>query len=1037
MSFDHTEWTRTVHNDTPIYIRPCSTDWFVPNKKADQLIRELGSNNSSRFSDNELRFLERLPDADSPEYPGRAELLGAPRLSELWLHLTDRCNMACSHCLFSSSPSEGQELETEKVLKLIAEAEAEDCKVFALTGGEPFVHPGIGKILNRIMEIEDSHAVVLTNGLEATKIIEKEKIDTDRLHLQVSVDGIGSTHDRMRGSGAFERLGSDLTHLKAKGIPFTLSMCVTNSNAPQMPDIIDFAAQAGASNVHFMWYFVRGRAKTKEFIPAREIIKHLLHAEQKASRKGVTIDNIEAVKSMIFAPCGTIHDGSNSGWESVAVGPDGKLYPSAATVSVPELATPIKKGLKETIEKSEVLRTIRETSARFLASPFRFLFGGGDMDHSYMHNGTFTGDDPYLALHEYIALELITRKAAESGNGNTPGLLLKMGDVLSRCSGHGAVALTHNNCLLAVADNDSLTVVKDFYTRAAETSNDDILNPVCYSEEVISHIPEQYRFRGYGCGSPVMDAGISEGEHVADLGSGRGIECFIAARMTGETGRVTGIDMLDPMLKHARKGQKDVAARLGYDNMEFRKGYLEEMPLEDDCVDLILSNCVLNLSTDKRRTFGEIFRVLKPGGRITVSDVVCESEPGPEIRNDDTLHGECIAGALTVKNLMGLLAESGFEGFSMVKRFPYRKVGGQQFYSLTFSAIKPEDSDRVKALYRGPLASVRTCDGTFMVPGKIMEMDARSAGWLGEQAFIIDEHDNVSNMDIGSSCCCPTSDDFDAGGSCCTPGSNEILNIPSAMKNSEGCMVCGADMEYTTSAVKMTCAYCGKDFESNAHCNGGHFVCDSCHSRDALAVIPHILLASTETDMVELLQRIREHPAIPMHGPEHHALVPGIIATAYRNSGGEVSNQTILTAVDRGSKVAGGYCGFMGVCGAAIGVGVAISTILEATPYTAQARSAAQQGTLKALSLISEMEAARCCQRDSWLALKACSAVSRELLGIKLKSEVDMHCAQMKNNKECMGRNCPVIRNSRSATTSRQIHSEEKSQGSVDVVKKN
>ena len=304
-----------------------------------------------------------------------------------------------------------------------------------------------------------------------------------------------------------------------------------------------------------------------------------------------------------------------------------------------------------------------------------------------------------------------------------------------------------------MAGNNSLAVVKDFYTEAADTAKEDILNPACYDPALMDHIPEQYRFRGYGCGSPVMDAGITEGEHVVDLGSGRGIECFIAAKQVGPQGRVTGIDMLDPMLAHAREGQAAVAKKLGYDNMDFRKGYLETMPLEDDTADLLLSNCVLNLSTDKRSMFSEMFRVLKPGGRLTISDVVCETEPGPEIRNDDTLHGECIAGAQTQKNLCGLLEEAGFESLIMIKRFPYRIVGGHQFFSLTFSARKPVEAEMVKTVYRGPLKTAVTPGGTILTPGTVTELPEQEAGLLGEQLFIINEEGAVDNIFIGESCC--------------------------------------------------------------------------------------------------------------------------------------------------------------------------------------------------------------------------------------------------------------------------------------------
>ncbi|NDV25292.1 DUF5714 domain-containing protein [Desulfovibrio sp. JC010] len=1008
MSFNISEWTRITHDQTPVYIRPESPDWFVPTPSGDALLDSLQQTPGKELSVDDKRFLMRLPDAVETTYPGRYELLQTDTLRELWFHITDNCNMSCSHCLFSSSPQAKRELPTERVLELTDQAEKLGCKMFALTGGEPLVHKGLGEILTRMLEIESSHVAVLTNGLSVEKFFSKHSYDFNRLHLQISVDGIGKTHDKLRGKGMFAALEKSLNWLSDAGIPFTLSMCVTRDNVKEMQDVVEFAARTGASNVHFMWYFVRGRGEPKQFVKPEKIYPHLLEAWEAGERTGVTIDNVEAVKSMIFAPCGTVHDGSTAGWESLAVGPDENLYPSAATVGIDKLATCINDDLEQAWKESSALDELRKSSGKDLPTPFKLLLGGGDTDHSYMHRKSFIGDDPYSELYEKLALELISRKAAQSQPHDTPKLLLKMGDRLDRCSGHGAVALTHTNCLLAVAGNNSLAVVKDFYTEAADTAKEDILNPACYDPALMDHIPERYRFRGYGCGSPIMDAEITEGEHVIDLGSGRGIECFIASKMTGPEGKVTGIDMLDPMLNHAREGQSAVAAKLGYDNMDFRKGYLEILPLDDDAADLLLSNCVLNLSTDKRRTFAEMFRVLAPGGRLTISDVVCETEPGPEIRNDDTLHGECIAGAQTQKNLCGLLEEAGFESLIMIKRFPYRTVGGHQFFSLTFSARKPMESETVKAVYRGPLKTAVTPGGNILIPGTVTELPQQEANLLGEQLFIINNEGAVDNIFIGESCCCPTPDSFDKPEPEKQPAHGHV-----SLKSMEGCMVCGAQLEYLTEYREMTCAFCGETHEANGHCVDGHFVCDKCHSEDGMAVLPHLLKASTETDLIELMQKARNHPAIPMHGPEHHALVPGVITAAYRNCGGGIDDRVIDTAISRGAKVAGGFCGFMGVCGAAIGVGAAMSAILEATPLTACERSIAQKGTLAALKLIADIEAARCCQRDCWLALKAAAQVSEEVLGLRLKADAHILCDQMKTNKECMGRNCPVIRNSK------------------------
>ena len=172
-----------------------------------------------------------------------------------------------------------------------------------------------------------------------------------------------------------------------------------------------------------------------------------------------------------------------------------------------------------------------------------------------------------------------------------------MGEVLETCGSNGGVALTHHNCLLAAAQPHSIDTIKTFYQDAAVIEKSDIVNPISYPDRFISHIPPSRRFRGYGCGSPVLEAGLQPGERVLDLGSGLGIECFIAAPLVGPRGRVYGVDMLESMLSRARAGAAEVAANLGYENLEFKSGYLEALPLAPESIDVVLSNCVINLSS--------------------------------------------------------------------------------------------------------------------------------------------------------------------------------------------------------------------------------------------------------------------------------------------------------------------------------------------------------------------------------------------------------------------------------------------------------
>ncbi len=1012
MGYDPSRWVRLEYDGVPIYLRGDGPAWFVPNRAGDQMLTTCPAEGFPETDFAAARFLGRLPDLPPRPYPGRSEVLPAAKIRELWFHVTQRCNLKCRHCLFGSSPRETLELPASRIISLAREASAAGCRVFALTGGEPLVHRKFPEILDALADLPGARVVVLTNGMLLERVFDSRRWDLDRLHFQVSVDGLEERHDRLRGKGSFRHLTGQLKWLRSRGASFTLSMSVTRENLQDLAGLVDLAAAMGAGNVHFLWYFTRGRGEPEGFVPPEQIFERLMHAHARSESLGISIDNLEALETQVFAPMGTIHDGGAMAWESAAVGPDGRLYPSAALVGIDALATEIGTGLEAAWEESPVLKSIRTSTAASLASPFRFILGGGDPDHSWWYGGTFLGSDPYEPLYERLALYLIARRASLQSGDGPPRLRLKMGDVLKSCGAHGSVAFTHSNCLLAVAGKDSLTVVKEYYADAPGDARREILNPASYPERWMEHIPEEFRFRGYGCGSPVMEAGLLAGQTVLDLGCGSGVECFIASREVGPEGRVVGVDMLDSMLDLARRGAEAVSRRLGWSNLEFRKGFLERLPAADDTADVVVSNCVLNLSADKRKTFSEIHRVLKPGGRLVVSDVVAETEPDPAVRNDPGLRGECIAGALTERDLAGILDETGFESFRLVKRFPYRNVNGHPFFSLTYEARKPRaDRETVRVIYRGPLAAAVTGRGTVLPAGTVVEIAAEEAEILGDQVFIIDENGVVRNIPEEGACGCALAPERRLGHPAVIRPESAV---PAASpKRRAGCMVCGARLEYLETGAQARCEYCGREFLADALCAQGHYVCDRCHSEDALWVIEHLSRQSRETDLLALFSAIRRHPALPIHGPEHHSLVPAVILAAARNAGVTVTPEDLRAGIRRGSKVAGGSCGFMGVCGAAVGVGIAFGLLLKSNPVKPAERQQIQTAVQKVLLEIAAVKAARCCQRDSWIALKKASDLSLELIGTRLPADHLLRCRQQGQNPQCLATACPL--NPRSA----------------------
>jgi len=187
-----------------------------------------------------------------------------------------------------------------------------------------------------------------------------------------------------------------------------------------------------------------------------------------------------------------------------------------------------------------------------------------------------------------------------------------------------------------------------------------------YTDEELGAAPKDANL-GLGCGNPLAYAGLRPGETVLDLGSGGGFDAFLAAREVGETGRVIGVDMTDDMLALARRN----AEKGGFRNVEFRKGVIEKLPVEDDSVDAIISNCVINLSPEKPAVFAEAYRVLRPGGRLLVSDIVL-TEPLPEVLISHMgLYAACVAGAALREEYLDAIASAGFADVKVLDEFGF------------------------------------------------------------------------------------------------------------------------------------------------------------------------------------------------------------------------------------------------------------------------------------------------------------------------------------------------------------------------------
>ncbi len=352
-----------------------------------------------------------------------------------------------------------------------------------------------------------------------------------------------------------------------------------------------------------------------------------------------------------------------------------------------------------------------------------------------------------------------------------------------------------------MGDSEKTEYVKHYYGKELQGLHDLKTDACCCSDELCDprireiekELDEEILVKFYGCGSPVPPA--LEGCRILDLGCGTGKDVYIASRLAGEEGYVIGVDMTEEQLEVANRHLEPQMKRFGYSkpNVEFKKGYIEDLKklgIEDNSIDIVMSNCVINLASDKEAVFKEIFRVLKPGGELYFSDVFSGRRVPEDIANDPLLHSECLGGAMYFEDFRRMMREAGCPDYRVASRHKVNinnpeiseRVGMIDFYSMTVRAFKLESLENICedygqiAVYRGSIpgsAHVFELDDHHrFIAGKPMLVCGNTASMLQETRFAF--HFKITgdrSVHYGPFECAPAHEkrgsEDETGGACC------------------------------------------------------------------------------------------------------------------------------------------------------------------------------------------------------------------------------------------------------------------------------
>jgi len=680
-------------------------------------------------------------------YLGRGKVLKLEGLEELWLHVTNRCNLACTHCLVESSPEGEGGLGLEEWKETVNAAIDLGVKTFYITGGEPFIREDIISLLEYILaRPEVKKLVVLTNGtLLGEAIPGLASLDRERLQLQVSLDGPSpGVNDSLRGEGSFSLAIKGIEATVKSGFDVGIATTVMRENLDHLPGITRLVSRLEAGYHHLLFLHPRGKSRGALSPPASKMRETLSRVLEVAEEEGVELDNLEQTRVEVDSPPGVKRDLCGSGFTSLCINFDGGVYPSPSLAGVEEMKMGdlVEGSLEEIWRGSRVARGVRDLSVKDMEGCkkclLRFICGGGDLEQAYFSSGG--SGESHCEVRKHLLFRAMGALAEErKSKSHSPALYRGMGEGALPMDSQ-EVMLGRSNCALSASLEAMREKVRKFYSRAAREPVEELCCSGGYSERETAHLPEEVLEVAYGCGSPIGYGEPQEGETVVDLGSGGGIDCFVAAEKVGREGRVVGIDMTEEMLERARRSKAQVAESLGYDVVEFREGYLEELPLPEEGADLVVSNCVINLSPHKRKVLGEIWRVLREKGRVVISDTLSEEEVPHHMRSNPRLWGECISGALTEQEYLDYMEEVGFYGATVLEKSFWKEVEGRRFYSAVIKGYKFKKGRACiyrghRAIYRGKHKAVMDEEGHIFPRGVPVEVCTGTASRLSSPPY--------------------------------------------------------------------------------------------------------------------------------------------------------------------------------------------------------------------------------------------------------------------------------------------------------------